>query len=420
MSSTVAALRPRPLAADRGFRLLWLGEGVSLLGTATTSALLPLLAVVALHAGPGWMGGLAAATWLPWLVVGLPAGAWVDRWPPRRVMIISDLTAAAALLTVPAAYALGRLTLVQLLAVALLVGTSTVFFRAAYPVFLNQVVAPEQLEAANARLLGTESAMQIAGPGLGGVLAQLASAVAGLVLDAVSFLVSAACLARIRPAYALPPRTVTERLGPKIREGVDFLRRDRYLRWTVVLGGLSNFGLIGYQAVLVLHLVRDLALSSTAVGVVLALGSAGGLAGAAIAAAVSRRLGSGRATVLLAVLSGPPALLVAAGAPGWRTGLVVLGLFAVGVFVVAGNVIRAAWRQRYVPPELLARVVTTSQLVAYSAMPLAALTAGVLGATLGVRGTIAIMATVHVCAALAIVVSPFRRLRELPQRQPGE
>lgn len=420
MSPSVAALRPRSLSGDRGFRLLWVGEGVSLLGTATTSALLPLLAVVALHAGPGWMGGLAAATWLPWLVVGLPAGAWVDRWPPRRVMIISDLTAAAALLTVPAAYAVGRLTLVQLLVVALLVGTSTVFFRAAYPVFLNQVVAPEQLEAANARLLGTESAMQVAGPGLGGVLAQLASAVAGLVLDAVSFLVSAACLARIRPAYALPPRAGTERLGPKIREGVDFLRRDRYLRWTVILGGLSNVGLIGYQAVLVLHLVRDLALSPPAVGVVLALGSAGGLVGAAVAPAVSRRLGSGRATVLLAVLGGPPALLVAAGAPGWRTGLVVLGLFAVGVFVVAGNVIRGAWRQRYVPPDLLARVVTTSQLVAYSAMPLAALAAGALGATVGVRPTIAIMAAVHALAALAIVVSPFRALRDLPLRQPGQ
>ena len=297
-TATRPAARPAPasLRHNRGFTLLWLGEGVSLLGTATTSVLLPLLAVVTLDAGPGWMGALAAATWLPWLVVGLPAGAWVDRLPAQRVMIVADLAAAAALLSVPATFAVGRLSLLQLLAVALLVGTATVFFRAAYPVFLTAVVPAAQLENANARLYGTESAMQVVGPGLGGLLAQLVSAAAGLVLDAVSFLVSAACLARIRPRTPHPPRKPVESLGRQIRAGIDFLRHDRYLPWYVALGSVSNFGLIGYSAILVLHLVRDLGLSPTGVGVLLALGSAGGLVGAAIAPYASRRLGSGRAT----------------------------------------------------------------------------------------------------------------------------
>ena len=165
---------------------------MSLLGTATTSVLLPLLAVVTLDAGPGWMGALAAATWLPWLVVGLPAGAWVDRLPAQRVMIGADLAAAAALLSVPAAFAVDRLSLPQLLVVALLVGTATVFFRAAYPVFLT--VGRSRLTSSRTPTpgcYGTESAMQVVGPGLGGLLAQLVSAAAGLVLDAVSFLVSA-------------------------------------------------------------------------------------------------------------------------------------------------------------------------------------------------------------------------------------
>ena len=418
MTTTAAppAAPPAGLRRHRGFTLLWLGEGVSLLGTATTSVLLPLLAVVTLHAGPGWMGALAAATWLPWLLVGLPAGAWVDRLPAQRVMIVADLSAAAALLSVPAAFALGRLSLPQLLVVALLVGTATVFFRAAYPVFLTAVVPPDQLEAANARLLGTESAMQVAGPGLGGLLAQVVSAAAGLVLDAVSFLVSAVCLARIRPAYPKAVREPVEPLGRRIRAGVDFVRRDRYLRWFVLLGSVSNFGLIGYSAILVLHLVRDLGLSPTGVGIVLAVGSVGGLVGAALAPYASRRFGSGRATIALLVLGGPPALLVALGDPGWRTGLVPLGLFLVGVFVVAGNVIRGAWRQRYVPTALLARVVTTHQVIAYAAMPLAGVVAGGLGATLGIRGTIAVMASVHVLASVAILLSPFRGLRDLPER----
>ena len=113
---------------------------------------------------------------------------------------------------------------------------------------------------------------------------------------------------------------------------------------------------------------------------------------------------------------GPPALLVALGDAGWRTGLVPLSLFLVGVFVVAGNVIRGAWRQRYVPTALLARVVTTHQVIAYAAMPLAGVVAGALGATLGIRGTIAVMAAVHVLASVAILFSPFRGLRDLPKR----
>ena len=337
-------------------------------------------------------------------------------------MITADLVAAAAVLSVPVVAALGGLTLPHLLGVALLTGTSTVFFRTAYPLFLASVVPPEQLEAANARLFGTESALQVAGPGLGGLLTQVASAAAGLALDALSFVVSAVCLARIRPAYAVARSTAgpPESLRRRIAEGVAFVRHDRFLRWLTVLGGMSNFGLTGYAAVLVLHLVRDLGLSPGRVGLLLALGSAGGLVGAAIAPTMSRRLGSGRASTVLMVASGPPALLIALGAPGWRTGLVVLGLFAVGVCVVAGNVIRGAWRQRYVPTALLARVITSSQFVNYGTMPLAGVTAGWLGATLGVRATIAIMAVVHAVAALAIVASPFRPLRELPLRQPRQ
>jgi MFS family permease len=208
-----------PLARNRGFQLLWVGEGVSVLGNATTSVLLPLLAVLAFDAGPGWMGALAAAAWLPWLVVGLPAGAWVDGLPARGVMIAADLVSAAAYASVPVAWWLDVLTLGQLLVVALVGGVATVFFRTAYAAFLPQVVAPAQLEPANARLFGTESAMQVAGPGLGGLLAQWFSAAFGILLDALSFLVSAACLWRIRPQAARAVTARPERPLPALVHG---------------------------------------------------------------------------------------------------------------------------------------------------------------------------------------------------------
>lgn len=406
-----------PLGRNTGFRLLWVGEGVSVLGNATTSVLLPLLAVLTFDAGPGWMGALTAAAWFPWLVVGLPAGAWVDRLDARRVMIVADLVSAAAFGSVPLAWALGRLSLTQLLLVALVGGGATVFFRTAYAAFLPQVVPPAHLESATGRLVGTESAMQIAGPGAGGVLAQWVSAALGLAVDALSFLVSALCLWRIKPAYAAQPAaaTVTTSLGSRIREGVRFVSRDRYLRYLTLVGGMSNLGLVGYQTLLVLFLVRDLGVSAGTVGLVIALGSSGGLVGAAIATRLSSRFGSARTSNLLLALGGPPALLVPLAGPGWRVGLVVAGLFLVGVAVVAGNVVRGAWRMRYVPHAIMGRVVTASQVVNYGTMPLAGVLAGWMGTHVGVRETIAVMATVHALACLTVLVGPFRGMRDLPE-----
>ncbi|GAA1722444.1 MFS transporter [Isoptericola hypogeus] len=404
-----------PLSRSTNFNRLWLGEGVSVLGNATTSILIPLVAVLELDASAFAVGLLTAAAWLPWLVVGLPAGAWVDRLPARAVMIVADLVAAVAIASVPVAAALDVLTLPHLVGVALVAGATTVFFRTAYVVFLPQVVPAAQLEGANARLMGTESAMQVAGPGVGGVMAQAIGAAGGLVLDAASFLVSALCLWRIRPEQgAERPRRTTSPLRVQIREGVTFVASDRYLRWFVVVGGISNFGLTGYGALVVVFLVRDVGLSPSALGAVAMIGSCGGLLGATVAVRLGRRLGSARATVVLMVAGGPPALLVGLGSAGPGVAWTVAGQFLVGLAVVAGNVLRAAWKQRYVPQPLMGRVTTTGQFVNFGAMPLAGLVAGVLGGNLGVRETVLIMAAVHCVACLSVLRSPLRGLRDLP------
>ena len=408
---------PPPLARNRNFALLWFGEGVSVLGNATTSVLLPLLAVIGFDAGPGWMGALTAAAWVPWLLIGLPAGAWVDRLPARRVMVVSDLAAAVTLASVPLAWVLDLLTLPHLATAAFCNGTCTVFFRAAYPGLVRQVTPRDQQEAAFARLFGAESAMQVAGPGVGGLLAHALSAAGGLLVDAVSFLVSAVCLLRLRLPAAEPPRPdgpAVASLGMRIREGVDYLRHDRILRFFTVVGGISNFGLTGYGALLVLFLVREVHLGAGAVGLVMAVGSLGGVLGAGIATWVSRRLGSARALLTLQLLAGPPALLVPLGAPGAGLVAMVAGMLLVGIGVVAGNVVRGAWRNRYVPEHMVARQVTTAQVVNLGTMPLAGLAAGVMGSTLGLRPTIAVMAAVHVLACISLFWSPLRGLREMP------
>jgi Transmembrane secretion effector len=411
----------------RNFRLFWFGEGVSLLGNATTVVLIALLAVVHLGAGPEWMGALTAAAWLPWLVVGIPAGAWVDRLPPRRVMIVADLVAAAALLSVPIAWWCGVLSLFQLLLVAFVGGVSTVFFRLAYVKLLPLIVPPAQLESANARLFGTESATQIAGPGMAGLLTKLGSATLGIAFDALSFLVSALCLWRIRPASGSSDGTVVgdpaDSFGERIRQGARLVVGDPAIRSFTLIGGLSNFGLTGFGALLVLFWARELAVPSQVIGLLLTVGGAGGVLGAAVATRIGRRLGSGRASTVLLLVSAPAALLIGVPSSHSALWLSVFGLAVMDTAVVAGNVLRGAWRLRYVPGPLLARVTTCTQVINFGTMPFAALVAGWLGGTIGIRPAILALAAVHALAMVAVLLTSVGRRRELPEAirvQPDE
>ncbi|NHA69690.1 MFS transporter [Phycicoccus sp. CMS6Z-2] len=404
------------MAANREFRLLWTGEGVSALGTMTTAVVLPLLAVTAFDAGPGWMGLLTAAAWLPYLVVGLPAGAWVDRLDARRVMIAADLAAALAVGSVPVAWLLGGLTLPQLVLAALASGTCAVFFRTAYGAFVPRVVRPEDLDVANGRLFGTEAAMQVAGPGLGGLLVRAVGGALAVAVDTVSYLVSALFLARmdparLRPRADAPPRTALRR---EVADGVRVVARDPFLRFFAAQGALSNFALTGYQTLLVLFLVRDLGVGPGRVGLLLALGSAGGLVGSLVAARLAARSGNARALRWLQLLAGPAALLVPAAGPGAAAFLVPLGVALVGVGVVGANVVRSAFRQRYVPEHLLGRTSSASAVLVFGTMPLAGLVAGGLGGTLGLRPTILVMAALQLLTSLLVLVGPFRRGRDLP------
>lgn len=416
MTSDTAPVAAPPLARNRHFHLLWAGEAVSVLGSMTTVVLLPVLAATTFHASASWMGLLTAAVWLPWLLLGLPVGAWVDRGDNRRIMIAADLLGAAAYISVPLAWWLDLLTLPHLAAAALAGGLKDVFFRTAYAGLLTRIVRPADLEPANGRIFGTESAMQVAGPGVGGLLLQVLGAASGILANAVAFLVSALCLWRIRPAPrgavdGDPPR---EPLRAMVRDGLRVTASDRYLAWFTVQGGVSNFALTGYGTLLVLFMLRDLDVAAGSVGVLMALGSAGGLVGATVAGRLSRRWGSARAMLGLQLLAGPPALLVGLARPGAGVGLIPLGAALVGVGVVGANVIRGAFRQRWTPPDLLGRTLGASAVVNYGTMPLAALVAGLLGDAAGLRPTILGMAALHTISCLATWWSPWARRRDLP------
>ncbi|WBC16939.1 MFS transporter [Micromonospora sp. WMMA1998] len=408
--------RPRGgLFRHRDFRLLWTGHTVSAVGSNMTTVALPLVAVAVLDATTFQVAVLTAAAWLPWLLAGLPVGAWVDRVRRRPVMIGADLAAAALFLSVPVAALLSLLTVWQLLVVALGAGLARVFFETADQVYLPTLLPPEQVPEANSRLHATHTASYLVGPGLAGLIAQLAGAVVAVALDAVSFLFSALCLHRIRAVEPRPRRPAgASSLRQEVAAGLRFVTRDPYLRVLTVFGAASNIGLTGYQAVLVVFLVRSAHLPAGLVGLLIGLASLGGVVGAASAARLARRLGTARALLVAGALTGPPALLIPLAGPGARVTWLVLGGMLVSLGVAVGNVVKGSFRQTYTPHRLLGRVTVSMHLLNYGTIPLAAVVAGALGAAWGPDGAIRVMTAWLALTPLILLFGPLRRLRDLP------
>jgi len=400
---------------QRDFRLLWIGETVSGVGNAMATVALPLIAVAVLHASAMGVGALAALVWLPWLVVGLPAGAWVDRLPRRPILLACNAVSIVGYASVPVSAWIGALTYPQLVLVALVAGVPAVFFSTAYHAYLPTVLAAEDLLEGNSRLQVSETASQVAGPSLAGLLAQAFGAVSALLVNAATFVVSTVCLLLIGVREA-PVRRTGERpaLGRQVVEGLRFVVHDRYLRPMVSYAALVNFALMGYQAVQVVFLVRTVGAGSFAVGLLVASGSAGGVVGALAVPFVGRRLGTARGLVLAQLIGGPFALLLPLTTPGPGLAFFAAGAFMVGAGITICNVMLSSFRQAYCPPRLLGRVVATTMVLNHSTIPLGALLGGLLAAQLGTRPAMWIMTAVLTPCGLILALSPLGKRRDLP------
>ncbi|MEK8174548.1 MFS transporter [Streptomyces sp. M19] len=343
-----------------------MGETVSGLGNSVTVVALPLIAVVVLEANAVAVGLLAATAWLPWLLLGLPVGAWVDRTRKRPLMIACDLISAAALLSIPLATWFDALTLEHMVVVALICGASAVCFSTAYHSYLRIVLDGRDVMEGNAKLQGSEAATQVTGPGAAGYCPDLRSGrrARGRRDD-------------VPDLCHLPEPDQSGRAGPasdkervslrqEITEGLRFVRRDRYLRPMVTWGAVINMALMGYQAVQVVFLVRTVGLNPATVGLLLASGSAGGIVGALVVTRVSRRLGTARGLLLLQVATAPCALLLPMTTAGPGLLLFAMGAFLVGIGISVANIVVGGFRQTYCPSHMLGRVVATTMMVNHS------------------------------------------------------
>jgi MFS family permease len=398
----------------RDFLLLWSGETVSQVGTMISHLALPLLAATVLGATPWEMGLLVAAERAGFLLVGLPAGALMDRLPRRPVMIAADLVRFALFASIPVAWWLGVLTFAQLVAVALLGGVATVFFDVGYQSVLPAVVGRGGLVEGNAKLESTRAAAEAAGPALGGGLVQLAGAAMAVLLDALSYLVSAAFLARMRTVEVVATRDPARSLRADMAEGLRFVLGHPLLRPIAACTGTANlFGGV-LSAVSVLFLAREIGLPAGVVGLVLAAGSVGGVLAAVTAGHWIRRFGQARTLVSALLMTGPITLVLPLTTAGAGLAWFALGMFAVAYGGVVYNVAQVSFRQSVCPDRLLGRMNASIRFLVWGTIPIGGLLGGAMGELLGLRATLLVAGAGFVLAPLWLVASPLRRLRDLP------
>lgn len=378
---------------------------------------LPLTAVLTVDATPGEMGLLTAMSSLPPLLFGLPAGVAVDRRRRRPLIVMSDVGRAGVLTTIPAAWLLGILTIEWLYVVAFLTGALSLIAGLAHGALLPVIVPREQLVDANGKMALTATAAEVAGPTLASSLVQFFTAPVAIAADAVSYLVSALMLSRLRTKEDIGQGPGTRRrYWPDMVQGVRLALGEERLRALAGTRVLLNFFNAMLEAVFVLYIVQELGLAVGLIGIIFSIGGIGFLAGAVIPARLADRIGVGASMVLgLATLALSDLIVpLAAGAPVVVMGLLVGAQFFFGIGLTVFNVNGASLRQAIVPQEFLGRVGATVRVLAEGMTPLGAIVGGFLGSTIGLRETLILAACGELLAAAWLWFSPVRRVRELP------
>jgi len=409
--------RVRSLWHDRNFLTMWSGQAFAQFGAQITELALPVVAVLLLQANEAELGFLNASAVAAFLVVGLPAGAWVDRMRKRHVMIWADLVRAIALLSLPVLWWLGLLHIWHMFVVAAIVGVATVFFDVSYQSIIPSLVDGEHIAEANGKLESTAQVAGMAGPAAGGWLIGAITAPFAILVTVLTYLVSFIALLFTKDTERLQPKDERQHILSEIGEGLRWVFGNRLLRRIVGTTAVSNFFSTLSFTLLPLFLLRELGFTATGMGVIFSLAAVGGLLGAMATPHVVRVVGEARAIPLSAIAFSVVAVLlpVAAVVPSFAFPLLVVQGFVASFTVLVYNITQVTFRQRVTPRRLLGRMNASIRFVVWGVMPLAALLAGGLGTWLGVVPTMWIGAIGQLTSALFVVIGPFWAMRELPQ-----
>jgi MFS family permease len=397
------------------FRKLWVGQTISQLGSVVTRTAVPLVALLVLGAGPTEMAFLVVAGSLAVLLFGLVAGAWVDRLRRRPLLIWADALRALLLLSIPVAYVLNELGMVQLYVVMFFTASLAAVFDAAYPAYIPSLIGVDRVVEGNSKLATSDSIAEIGGPSFAGTLVQLASAPFAILIDAVSFAVSAVSLWLIRsPEPARPARSETTRIHVEIVEGLRLVRQHRVLLPMAARSIIAHIAGSFYGVLYTIYLVDELRLNPFLLGVVISAGGVGALIGSLFAARVIARLGLGPALIWTAIGASIIGVLtpLAQGPLLIATAMAFIPQLVGDGLQTIERVAETSLIQGLVPDRVLGRVNATLETFSHGiAYPAGALLAAALAGVIGVRGGIAIGWAGMAFSLLLLVLSPLPRIR---------
>lgn len=407
--------RRHGLVRHRDFRRLWLGHTSTSAGLEFSYLAIPILAVQVLDASAFQMGVIGALQTAAFLVLSLPAGAWVDRWRKKRVLVSTDLLRGLLLATIPLAWLLDVLTLWQVYGVVLGVGCLTVFFDVAAQSYLPEIVDSDQIADGNGKLQAAQQVTMVGGPSAAAWVIRIIGAPFTLLVTAVGLMFSALFVSRIEHQEEPKDKTDRRPLLHDVAEGLRFVRGNSLLVRITATTGISNFASAGVDALLVIYILRVLGLNEAALGLTFSVGAIGGLLGAVTAARVARVVGEGRiipVTAVVMALGSAGVPLASTGAPmAWLIG----GTFVISWAVVVYNVTQVSFRQRLCPKPLLGRMNASIRFLVWGPIPLGAMVGGALGTWLGVLPALWVIVAVGTLAILPTMLSPLRTMRELPR-----
>ncbi|MFB7511957.1 MULTISPECIES: MFS transporter [unclassified Streptomyces] len=428
-----------------GFGALWLGQSLSLIGTQIGTLALSLMAVIELNASADQLGVIKALQYLPFLLFALPLGPLVDRKDRRRLMLVADVARMLLVAVVPLLHFLGVLTLWWLYALPFVIGVFQVLFDSAYMAYVPQLVGREQLPRANRNLQASQSAADLGGPGLGGLVVGALGAPLALVLDALSFALSAVTLAAIGPlrsrsrsrqgseaepepesvpepdtAPSPKPRGALATWWQEVREGLVFVFGQAELRALALETAVFNACEQGILVLYTVYAVRELDFSPLLLGLSLAAGGVGALLGTFLSELADARLGLGPTIVLGSVVGGGSFLLIplADGSQTMVFALVCSGLGLAGFATGVSNVLQVSLRQMLTPDALTGRMTASLRFVAYGMVPVGSLLGGVVGSAIGLRPALWVLTVLLLLGPLVIICSPLPRRRTLPEERP--
>lgn len=399
----------------REFLKLWTAQTISVFGDSFTGLALPIIAAITLQATPGQMGILTAVERAPFLVLGLVAGVWVDRMRRRPILIGGDIGRGLVLLTIPFVAFSGALGMPQIYAVGLLVGILTLFFDVAYQAYLPSLVDRSRLIEGNSKLEATRSIAHLAGPGIAGAVIQIITAPLAIVLDAISFFLSALLIGSIKKREE---GTTDGRRGSmlgEVREGLGVVFGSPYLRSIAATTGTSNLFSSALFALYILFATRELGLTPAAIGVIFSIGNVAGLLGALSAGRLSARLGLGRIIVGSAVLGGLGTIPIVLAQPATAYPMLILAGLLTSFAVPVYNINQVSLRQAITPLRLQGRMNATMRFLVWGTIPVGGLLGGGLGDAFGVRSAMTVGVLGGALAFLWVLFSPVRRLRAIPE-----